>query len=137
MLKLKHFKLQLWLIVVFAGLCIWTQNTDAANGLRSAYLGPSVWREDLSSSQINDQLKDHFAEVLVQLEAKNASSLLTALTRAEASAIKPWSKDERRTALINLAHNRQLQIKRIRDYMNRGRFPLNEGQSPDAAPIFS
>jgi len=69
-------------------------------------------------------------------EDKSASSLLTALTRAEASSATLWSKADRRAALIYLAHNRQLQIKRIRDYMNRGRFPLNEGQSPDAIPIF-
>ena len=132
----KYFKLQSWFVVLFAGLCVWTQNADASNRLRSAYLDPSVWSEDLTSSEINDQLKDHFAEVLVRLEDKSASSLLTALTRAEASATKPWTKDERRAALIYLAHNRQLQIKRLQDYMNRGLFPLNEGQSPDAVPIF-
>ena len=132
----KYFKLQSWFVVLFAGLCVWTQNADASNRLRSAYLDPSVWSEDLTSSEINDQLKDHFAEVLVQLKAKSASSLLTALTRAEASSVKPWSNDERRAALIHLAYNRQLQIKRLRDYMNRGLFPINEGQSPDAVPIF-
>ena len=61
---------------------------------------------------------------------------MTALKRAEASDTKPWTEDERRAALIYLAHNRRQQIKRIRDYMNRGRFPLNEGQSPDAVPVF-
>ena len=132
----KYFKLQSWFVVLFAGLCFGPQNADASSGLRSAYLGASVWNEGLSSREINDQLKDHFAEVLVQLEAKSASSLLTALTRAEASSVKPWSEDERRAALIHLAHNRQLQIKRLRDYMDRGRFPLNEGQSSDAVPIF-
>ena len=89
----KYFKLQSWFVVLFAGLCVWTQNADASNRLRSAYLDPSVWSEDLTSSEINDQLKDHFAEVLVQLKAKSASSLLTALTRAEASSVKPWSND--------------------------------------------
>ena len=132
----KSFTSQLWFVVIFTGLCVWTQNADASSGLRSAYLGASVWNEGLSSREINDQLKDHFAEVLVQLEAKSASSLLTALTRAETSSVKPWSEDERRAALIHLAHNRQLQIERLRDYMDRGRFPLNEGQSPDAVPIF-
>ena len=132
----KYFKLQSWFVVLFAGLCFGPQNADASSGLRSAYLGASVWNEGLSSREINDQLKDHFAEVLVQLEAKSASSLLTALTRAETSSVKPWSEDERRAALIHLAHNRQLQIKRLRDYMDRGRFPLNEGQSPEAVPIF-
>ena len=132
----KYFKLQPWFVVLFAGLCFGPQNADASSGLRSAYLGASVWNEGLSSREINDQLKDHFAEVLVQLEAKSASSLLTALTRAETSSVKPWSEDERRAALIHLAHNRQLHIKRLRDYMDRGRFPLNEGQSPDAVPIF-
>ena len=130
------YKLQSWFVVLCAGLCFWTQNAEASSGLRSAYLGASVWNEDLSSREINDQLKDHFAEVLVQLKAKSASSLLTALTRAETSSVKPWSEDQRRAALIHLAHNRQLQITRLRDYMNRGLFPLNEGQSPEAVPIF-
>ena len=132
----KSLTSQLWFVVIFTGLCAWTQNAHATNGLKSAYLGSSVWEENLSAQQINDQVKAHFAEVLVQLKTNSASSLLTALTRAETSSVKPWSKEERRAALIYLAHNRQLQIKRLRDYMNRGLFPLNEGQSPDAVPIF-
>jgi len=127
----KSFTSQLWFVVIFTGLCAWTQNADATNGLKSAYLGSSVWEENLSAREINDQVKDHFAAALVQLEAKNASSLLTALKRAETSAVKPWSKDERRAALIFLAHKRRQQ-----NYMNRGLFPLNEGQSPDVAPVF-
>ena len=101
----KHLSFQFWSVVVCVGLCVFTGNADAANTstaneLRSAYLGPSVWSENLSPLEINDQLKDHFAEVLVRLEAKNASSLLTALIRAEASSVKRWSKSDRRTALI-------------------------------------
>ena len=111
-------------------------STVAPSDLRSAYLGASVWSEDLSSREVNDQLKSHFAEVLHRLESKNASGLLTALRRAEASSVKRWSKSERRAALIYLTFNRQLQIKRLRDYMNRGLFPLNEGQSSSAVPIF-
>jgi len=110
--------------------------TVNADSLRSAYLGPSVWEEGLSSDEVNDQLKNHFEEVLDRLQARNATSLLTALIRAEASSIKPWSKDQRRTALIYLARNRQRQIKRLQTYMLRGRFPLNEGHSTDAVPIF-
>jgi len=132
----KYFALQLWFVVICTGLCILTQNAFAVNGLKSAYLGGAVWEENLSAKEINDQVKGHFEAAIVQLEAKNASSLLTALMRAEASAKKPWSKDERRAALIFLAHNRRQQIERIRDYMNRGLFPLNEGQSPDAVPVF-
>ena len=66
----KSFTVQLWFVVVLAGLCVLAENADAANagasnGLRSAYLGSSVWSENLSSKEINNQLKDHFAEVLV------------------------------------------------------------------------
>ena len=137
-LKLKS----LFFAVVCIGLFFWTQNANAADaagaasGLRSGYLGHSVWNEGLSPKEINDQLKDHFAEVLVQLEAQKASSLLTALIRAEANSPERWTKSERRAALIYLAGKRQQQIGRIRDYMNRGRFPLNEGHSPVAVPVF-
>ena len=132
----KYFASRIWLVILCAGFFTWTGNANADSNLRSAYLGPSVWSEDLSAPEVNDQLKAHFAEVLNQLETKTASGLLTALVRAEATSTKRWSKAERRTALIYLAKNRQQQINRLRDYMNRGRFPLNEGQSPKAVPIF-
>jgi len=132
----KCFATQLWLVIVGVGLCVGTAQANTDSELRSAYLGPSVWSEDLSAPEVNDQLKAHFAEVINRLESKNASGLLTALLRAEATSLKRWSETDRRTALIYLAKNRQRQIKRLRDYMNRGRFPLNEGQSPKAVPIF-
>ena len=132
----KYFASRIWLVILCAGFFTWTGNTNADSNLRSAYLGPSVWSADLSAPEVNDQLKAHFAEVLNQLETKTASGLLTALVRAEATSTKRWSKAERRTALIYLAKNRQQQIKRLRDYMNRGTFPLNEGESPKAVPIF-
>ena len=132
----KYFASRLWLVIFCACLCSWSSNANASGELRSAYLGPSVWSEDLSAVEVNDQLKAHFAEVLHQLETKNASSLLIALERAEATSEKRWSKVDRRAALIFLAKNRQRQIKRLRNYMNRGRFPLNEGQSLGAVPIF-
>ena len=109
---------------------------DAASTLRSAFLGPTVWEDGLTSQQVNQELRDHFAEVLERLEAKNSSSLLTALLRAEATSTKNWSKSDRRAALIYLAHNRQKQIDRVRAYMHRGLFPINEGQSDRAVPIF-
>ena len=132
----KFFATQLCLVILCAGFFTWTSSANADSNLRSAYLGPSVWSEDLAAPEVNAQLKVHFAEVLNHLETKNASGLLTALVRAEATAGKRWSNDERRTVLIYLARNRQQQINRLRDYMNRGRFPLNEGQSPKAVPIF-
>ena len=131
----KVFRLPFCVGVFCLGFWVLT-GTVNADSLRSAYLGPSVWEEGLSSDEVNDQLKNHFEEVLDRLQARNATSLLTALIRAEASSIKPWSKDQRRTALIYLARNRQRQIKRLQTYMLRGRFPLNEGHSTDAVPIF-
>ena len=85
-------------------------DADAANGLKSAYLGESVWDKGLSSQEVNQQLREHFVEVIDQLEKKHASSLLTALLRAETTSAKPWTKSDRRAALIYLAHNRQKQI---------------------------
>ena len=123
-------------VVVFVScLAFWVSDANA-NGLKSAYLGSSVWQEGLSSKQINQELRDHFAEVIDQLEARNASSLLTALMRAEASSAKRWTKSDRSAALIDLAHNRQQQIDRLRGYMSRGLFPLNQGQARSPVPIF-
>jgi len=133
---LKFYTSKLCFVTLLSALCIWTATADASNQLRSAYLGPSVWNEDLSTREINDQLKAHFSEVLTLLEAKDRLSLLTALERAEATSEKHWSKADRQAALIFLAQNRRKQIQRLRIYKARGRFPLNEGQSTDAAPIF-
>ena len=106
------------------------------NSFRSAFLGPDVWEDNLSSAEIKRQLQEHFAQVIERLESNNAISLLRALTRAEASAAQPWTKAQRREALIFLATNRQRQIACLRYYMNRGLFPQNEGQSISAVPIF-
>ena len=56
------------------------------NSFRSAFLGPDVWEDGLSSVEIKRQLQEHFAQVIERLESNNAISLLRALTRAEASA---------------------------------------------------
>ena len=113
-------------------------STDNANtsSFRSAFLGPDVWEDHLSALEVKQQLQEHFAQVIEQLESTHATSLLRALTRAEASSIGPWTKSQRRAALISLATNRQRQIARLRYYMHRGLFPQNEGQSTSAVPIF-
>ena len=87
----KFFATQLCLVILCAGFFTWTSSANADSNLRSAYLGPSVWSEDLAAPEVNAQLKVHFAEVLNHLETKNASGLLTALVRAEATAGKRWS----------------------------------------------
>ena len=51
----------------------------AANNLKSAYLGPSVWADGLSPQEVNQQLREHFAVVVGQLERNRASSLLLSL----------------------------------------------------------
>ena len=108
----------------------------AANSLKSAYLGPSVWEDGLSPQEVNQQLREHFAVVVDQLEKDQASSLLTALRRAEATSTQGWTKDQRKQTLIALAQNRQTQIARLQQYASRGLFPINEGQSDRAVPIF-
>ena len=132
----KFFLSQSFLVIACTALSIWTGTANADSALRSAYIGPSVWSETSSAKEVNGHLKAHFAEVINRLEAKAASGLLTALIRAEATSAKRWSTADRRAALVHLARNRQQQIKRLRDYMNRGTFPLNEGQSSKAVPIF-
>ncbi len=127
--------LSILLFVSFGAIGMPTQ-VDAAGSLRSAFLGPTVWEDGLPRTEVNQQLRDHFAEVVERLEAQNASSLLTALLRAEATSSKEWTKFDRAAALLALAHNRQKQIVRLKAYADRGLFPLNEGQSTTAAPIF-
>ena len=111
-------------------------DTVKTNSFKSAFLGPDVWEDDLSPTEIRQQLQEHFAQVIERLESTSTSSLLRALKRAEASAVQPWTKSQRQAALISLATNRQRQIARLRYYMNRGLFPQNEGQSISAVPIF-
>ena len=125
-------------VLIFVGISLSGLKTElsADNKLRSAFLGPSVWEDGLSSQQVNLELREHFSEVITRLESKNASSLLTALIRAEAASTKKWTKSDRRAALVYLAYNRQTQIERLRGYMHRGLFPVNEGQANEAVPIF-
>ena len=127
-----------YLTLLFISFCVSCLPThvDAASTLRSAFLGPTVWEDGLTSQQINQQLREHFVEVIDQLEKKHVSSLLTALRRAEAASAKRWTEADRRAALIYLARNRQKQIGRLHTYMNRGRFPLNQGQASSPVPIF-
>ncbi len=111
-------------------------DTISNSSFRSAFLGPDVWEDDLSSAEIKQQLQNHFAHVIQRLESTHASSLLRALIRAEATAGQRWTQSQRREALVLLATNRRRQIARLRYYMNRGLFPQNEGQSASAVPIF-
>ena len=123
------------LVVVSFSWCA-SGEADSNASLRSAYLGQSAWTDDLSSSAIKDQLQEHFAEVVKQLETKQTASLLQSLRRAEASSSQTWTKSQRRATLNYLATRRQLQIERLKVYSERGLFPLNEGQSTGAVPIF-
>lgn len=127
------FSSSCWIAVALASL----GHVDAGSGsLRSAYLGSQVWDKDLSLQQVTDQLHEHFAQVLSILERNRNVGLRVALKRAEASSLRPWTQVERRQVLASLARRRDLQIKRLRDYARRGRFPTNEGQSEASTPIF-
>ena len=97
-------------VLIFVGISVsgLTTELSADNKLRSAFLGPSVWEDGLSSQQVNLELREHFSEVITRLESKNASSLLTALIRAEAGSTKKWTKSDRRAALVYLAYKRQM-----------------------------
>ena len=64
-------------VLIFVGISVsgLTAELSADNKLRSAFLGPSVWEDGLSSQQVNLELREHFSEVITRLESKNASSL--------------------------------------------------------------
>lgn len=125
-------------------------NTDSAlahpagvlrlNDLRSAYLlRLGLVRYDAnpqSSERIRVQLRRHFDVVLGLLLAGTHTSIETALDRLEAASAYSWSPRERDSWRSQLLANRYAQIARLRDYRDRGLFPLNEGQAAQPVPIF-
>jgi hypothetical protein len=110
------------------------------NDLRSAYLlrlGSVRYDANAQSSEsVRDQLRRHFDVVLELLLAGTSPSIETALYRLEAASANSWSPRERDSWRRQLLVNRYTQIVRLRDYRDRGIFPLNEGQTPQPTPIF-
>jgi hypothetical protein len=108
--------------------------------LRSAYLQRAgIVRYDssnMSPEGLRRQLQRHFDVVLGMLLVSSPRSIETALTRLEAASGHAWSDEKRAGWRNKLATNRYLQMQRLAAYRDAGRFPLNEGQSSRAVPIF-
>ena len=132
---LRHLATSFLFAALSFSLCT-NSSADTASSLRSAYLGSSAWSEQLSAPAIKDQLREHFVEVIKKLQANQSSSLALSLRRAEAESSQTWTPSQRRAVLTYLMANRNLQIQRLSFYSDRGLFPLNEGQSENAVPIF-
>lgn len=109
----------------------------ADSNLRSAYLGSDVWPKDLTliQSQINRQLKTHFAEVIEILREQEQSSLNEAVKRIELRN-GPLSASQRTIVRSELASRRTSHVQTLKEYMLRGNFPRNTGQSKSSVPIF-
>jgi hypothetical protein len=108
--------------------------------LRSAYLQRSgIVRYDESNSTpdgLRQQLQRHFDVVLTLLSSATPGSIETAAARLEAADDHSWTAEERTAWRQKLLAARREQLHRLAAYRARGTFPLNEGQSAHAAPIF-
>jgi hypothetical protein len=81
-------------------------------------------------------LQDHFGVVLALLQASTHRSIETALERLEATQSTVWSSSERAAWRKSLLVARFLQLHRLADYCERGRFPINDGLACNPLPIF-
>ena len=119
------------LLFILLLLCV-VNVANANQKLRSAFLGPERWDDNLTVVEVNDQLKDHFREVLEILESQSSASLKKAAERAFV--------DPNDSLVRVLSKRREIQIARLREYLSAGTFPLNEGQGKAlgqrAVPIF-
>lgn len=105
--------------------------------LRSAILGPQQWgNQNLSPDQINEQLKLHFQTVLAILAEQTNASLEQSINKLEQQFGNKFTQHDRELIGSRLAARRYWQIRTLQHYAERGRFPLNEGQSGHAVPIF-
>lgn len=74
--------------------------------------------------------------MLSLLIVSTPGSIDVAIARLEAADGQPWSAEERTSWHQRLLAARLVQLHRLAAYRDRGVFPLNEGQSARAAPIF-
>jgi hypothetical protein len=108
--------------------------------LRSAHLQRAgVVRYDESNRTpegLRQQLHRHFDVVLSLLRLATPDSIELAVARLEAADDHLWTAQERTAWRHKLRAARHLQLQRLAAYRDRGIFPLNEGQSANAVPIF-
>jgi hypothetical protein len=110
------------------------------SALRSAYLQRAgIVRYDESNRTpqgLRQQLQQHFDAVLSLLSFATSDSIDIAVGRLEAADDHSWTAKERTAWRQKLLAARRVQLQRLAAYRDRGIFPLNEGQSAHAAPIF-
>ncbi|HEY7089556.1 MAG TPA: hypothetical protein VH518_15775 [Tepidisphaeraceae bacterium] len=108
--------------------------------LRSAYLqraGVVCYDEsNRTPDGLRQQLQHHFDVVLTLLSFATPDSIETAVVRLETASDHSWTAEERTAWRRKLLAARLVQLQRLAAYRDRGTFPLNEGQSARAAPIF-
>ncbi len=85
---------------------------------------------------LRQQLQRHFDVVLGLLRFATPDSIEPAAVRLEAADNHSWSDSERTAWRQKLLAARLVQLQRLAAYRDRGIFPLNEGQSTQAVPIF-
>jgi hypothetical protein len=108
--------------------------------LRSAFLlrdigVPQEYRQ-ADATGLRTQLQTHFDAVLEILEANRERSLGIALIRLEHRQGIRWTASQREYWYRYLSDRRNENLQRLTAYRDRGRFPLNEGHSREAVPIF-
>lgn len=108
---------------------------ESNHGLRSAYLGPDVWANELTGGDIERQLTKHFEVVVERLESDFDKSLTQALQAFEAR-FGTLSRIERQVQLRRLEASRAQQLRTLRQYLARKQFPINAAHGSIAKPIF-
>jgi hypothetical protein len=108
--------------------------------LRSAYLQRAGWvlydESNRSPAGLRQQLRRHFDVVLGLLSVATCNSIEVAVARLESAGDHSWTAEERNAWRQELLAARLVQLQRLAAYRDRGIFPLNEGQSTHAVPIF-
>jgi hypothetical protein len=110
------------------------------SNLRSAFLlreSQADFAASSSSAQERQlRLVRHFDDVLEILTENRQRSLDAALSRLERRLGQRWSTAERSAWRETLALRRGVNLRRLRQYQLRGRFPQNEHVADRAIPVF-
>jgi hypothetical protein len=126
---------------------LFTLNSDAVSvaqsptaDLQSAFYLRGSGRDHavpaVTSAALQTQLRRHFTLVLATLAANSERSLAVAVARLERARGESWTGAERSTWRNALALRRLENLRRLRLYQLRGRFPHNEHVADRAVPIF-
>ena len=123
------------LVICLIGVATACSNASEDH-LRSAFLGPDRWDDEIDLGTAQLELQAHFAHVIEILERDGEKSLQTALRNIESNLTSALSEADRAKLRTRLRNSRATQIGRLRKYAREGRFPRNEGHANSAVPIF-